>query len=748
MAALMLPIAGANAFSQDDEGERHEKLDSVVVSASRAGAKTPVTYTMVGKSELRSANPIKSLPEVLSLQPSVVTYNEGGTGLGNSAMTIRGSKGSQINVTLNGITLNDSESQEVFWVNIPSLTNLVSSVQIQRGLGTTANGSGAFGASINMNTASVTADPWAAMDFTAGSWNTFSTSLAASTGLLPSGFYANAAYNRSSTDGYIRNASVLSQSAFVTLGWMNENNSLRLTWLMGDQKSGITWDGIDYEMYEKDRRHNDAGAYQDEYGNTYYYDNQTDNYVQNHLQLNYTHQFENHLTWTTTLNYTRGDGYDEYYKAGKTLGGYGFPETVVGTDGKPYAKSDMIYQKKMGNDLWVLNSDLRYRTDRLNLTAGVNLSTYDGDHWGKMLWAKVLGEDYDYASMNRNNSWYFNNADKKEADVFARAEYAVAPSVTIYGDVQYRRVDYKIEGTDDDMAGVPFDKAWNFFNPRLGVNYTFGQGNRAYFSAAWGNREPGRSDVKENVKGSTMSPIKPEKMLDLELGYEYSGDKFKGSVNLYDMEYWDMLLETGRLSSSGYAVKENVPRGWRRGVELALAWTPASWVRIDANSTFSMNQIDDYTSYVELWDAGEGDPKTKAFDWGKTTMLLSPSYVGMAKVSVTPWKNTARGSLKTTTLSLDGKFVGKQYLDNTERDAMEIPHYFVMNASVSHEFSLGNGFLGLTAYVNNLLDNKYWAYGRRWEGCYKDSAKEDITTGIGVYPQATINCMFKVSYRF
>jgi len=745
IVAAVLPLAAVNAYPQ--EVERQERLDSVVVSASRAEASTPVTFTMVGRDELRSSNPMRSLPEVLSLQPSVVTYNEGGTGLGNSAITIRGSKGSQINVTLNGITLNDSESQEVFWVNIPSLTNLISSVQIQRGLGTTANGSGAFGASINMNTASVSSDPWAAVDFSAGSWNTFSTSVSASTGLLPGGFYANAAYNRSSTDGYIRNAFVQSQSAFVALGWMHGSNSLRLTWLMGDQRSGITWDGIDLDTYAKDRRHNDAGAYEDEYGNTYYYDNQTDNYVQNHLQLNYTHQFSDALTWTTTLNYTRGDGYDEYYKQGKTLSDYGFPASVSGTDGLQYESSDMIYQKKMGNDYWVLNSDLRYHSDRLKLTAGLNLSRYIGDHWGKMLWAKVLGDDYDYSSMNASNAWYRNDADKRELDAFARAEYLVAPRLTLYGDVQLRRVSLEMEGLDDDKASVGFDKAWTFLNPRLGLNYDFGDRSRAYLSAAWGNREPGRSDIKENVKG-TGSPIKPEKMLDLELGYSCSGRSWSVGADVYAMEYWDMLLETGRLSSSGYAVKENVPRGWRRGVELSGVWSPAGWIRLDANASFSTNQIDDYTSYVEVWDAGDGDDLTKAFEWGRTRMLLSPSFTGMAKVTVTPWKNSARGSLRTTTFSIDGKYVGRQYLDNTQRDEMEIPRYFVMNASLSHEFKLGGGFLGLSGYVGNLLNNEYWAYGWRWEGCYKASTKEEIESGIGVYPQAAINCTLKVSYRF
>jgi iron complex outermembrane receptor protein len=730
--------ASENAVPDEGGPDKVERLDSVVVSATRAGKSTPVTYTMVGQQELRSANPINSVPMILNLQPSVVTYNEGGTGLGNSNMTIRGSKGSQINVTLNGVTLNDAESQEVFWVNIPSLANIISSIQVQRGLGTTANGAGAFGASVNMSTASVQPEPFAAVDVSAGSWNTFETTVAAGTGLTKSGFYANAAYSRGYTDGYIRNAKVKSQSAFVVLGWMNERNSLRMTWLMGHQRSGITWDGIDLEMYEKDRRYNDSGEYYDEYGNVHYYDNSIDAYDQNHLQLNYTHSFSDALTWTTTLNYTRGDGYDEYYKEDKDLVDYGFPSSMDTT-------SDIIYRKQMGNDFYVVNSDLKYNSDRLNLVGGVSVSKYDGDHWGEVLWAAIPGDDYDYSSLHTNNSsnnsWYWNNGTKYDYSAHARAEYLAGDIVTLFGDIQYRHISLKMKGVDDDYMSVNYDHDWDFLNPRAGINFQFSDAHRAYFSVALGHREPGRSDIKENVKGD-VSPMKPEKMLDFELGYNYTGSKFSGSANIYFMEYKDMLIETGRLSSSGYAIKENVSRGWRRGIELVAAWTPASWFRLDANATLSINQLKDYTDYAPI-DWGY---TTKAFDYGRSTMLMSPSVIGMARIAVTPWKNSGRGSLKTTTFSIDGKYIGKQYLDNTERDIVKVPGFFVSNLSIYHGFNIHGGILGLTAYVNNLLNNKYYASGWRYENY--DSASQNLETYVGVYPQAITNFMLKVSYRF
>ena len=705
--------------------EKTERLDSVVVSASRAGSNTPVSYENVGKEALKQANPMHSLPMALNLLPSVVTYNEGGTGLGNSAMTIRGSKGSQINVTLNGITLNDAESQEVFWVNIPSLSSLISSVQVQRGLGTSANGAGAFGASINMNTAFVSPEPWVSADISGGSYNTFITTVSGSTGRSRKGWYGTAAYSHGSTDGYIRNAFVRSHSAFVTLGWLGRRNSVRLTWLMGKQRSGITWDGIELEQYYKDRRYNGAGEYYDEKGNVYYYDNQTDNYLQHHLQANYTHSFTQGLYLTVTANYTYGNGYDEYYKVNKKLVNYGFP--------KELGRSDLIYRKRMENSLLVGQAQVKYTRGKWNASAGISESGYLGFHNGKVLWAKQLGADYPYAQLN----WYDNSALKLDFSVFARAEYKPLDWLTAYADLQYRGLDYRLEGTDDDWleyGGAEADKLsykrdWNFFNPRAGVTAAWGW-HKLYASVALGHREPGRGDIKDNVKGEA-SPISPERMLDVEAGYAFASGRFSASANLYFMEYWDMLLETGRLSSSGYAIKENVPRAWRRGVELCAGWEPLRWLRLDGNATLSMNQIADYTSYIPYSDYSG----THAVHYGKTTMLMSPSLIGMARLTLRPWKGGQ--------VALDAKYVGKQFLDNSMRSEMAIPAYWVANLAVGHTFEWGGKQLGVTAYVNNLFNRLYYASGWRWESY--DPSTGQVYTGIGVYPQAPCNFMVKLS---
>lgn len=730
LAASLLLSSRASA-----ETEQREKLDSVIVSASRAGSSTPVTFTMVGKEELKQTNPSNSLPMALTLQPSVVTFNEGGTGLGNSAMTVRGSKGSQINVTLNGITLNDGESQEVFWVNIPSLPSLISSVQLQRGLGTTANGSGAFGASINMSTSSVSKNPFAGFDLSVGSWNTFITSFSAGTGLSKKGLYFNVAYNRGYTDGYVRNAKVRSQSAFISTGWIGENKSLRFTYLLGDQHSGITWDGIDLKQYYKDRRYNSAGIYTDEDGNVRYYENAIDRYNQQHFQLNYTQSFAESLVWTTTLNYTYGFGYDEYYKEDKKLSKYGLDDT---------RESDIIYRKNLRSDYYVLHSDLKYTTDLLRLTTGIYLSGFDGYHYGNVLWASKLGNDYDYAALNQtkkfSNSWYSNRGLKYDSSVFARAEYDVLPFLTLYADVQYRNVNLNMKGIDDDKEAIPYSKVWNFVNPRAGVTFRK-DAHKAFFSVALGHREPGRSDIKDNVKGS-INPIRPERMLDFELGYEYTSDKLAASSTLYFMDYKDILIETGNLSSSGYAIKENVPKGYRAGIELAAKYLPFNNFTVEGNLTLSRNRLARYISYVRFSDYSG----VKSFDFGSTDMLLSPSVVGMISTVYTPFRNISSSSLKTTTFGLNFKYVGKQYLDNTSRANMLIPAYNTLNFTLSHEFKVKENSLMLTFYANNILNRKFYASGYRWEKY--NQKKDEVESNIGVYPQAPANFMFKLTYKF
>ena len=757
-ASLMLIPFSSQGVEKEGPDETVERLDSVVVSSSRAGMNTPVTFTMVGKEELRRANPLNSLPGNLALQPSVVSVNEGGTGLGYSKMTVRGSKGSQINVTLNGITLNDAESQEVFWVNIPALSSMISSVQLQRGLGTSANGAGAFGASINMSTASVGADPFASAEMSLGSYGTFIGSFAAGSGLLDSGVYFNAAYSRGTTDGYIRNAFADVQSAMAVLGWMNERNSLRLTWLMGDQRTGITWEGISPEQYAVDRRYNPAGEYYDQFGNVHYYDNETDNYRQNHLQLNYTRSFNERLAWSTTFNYTRGDGYYENYKAGKSFSKYMMEAPIV--DGVMCEEGDFITKEALANDYFVLNSDIRYSSDFLKLTAGLTLSRYDGDHIGSVLWNNVLGDSFDYGS----HDWYLNRGLKHEANAFVRGEVPFAEKFTAFADLQYRGVWLDMSGPEDDGVLLDHKDNWQFFNPRAGISYRWSRASRVYASAALGHREPGRSDIKELILDANKAAaagvsgrgvdIRPEKMLDIEAGYEYASDRLSLSANLYMMEYWDMLIETGKLTDVGYAIKENVPRSWRRGIELAASWRALPWLQMGGNMTLSTNKIRNYTAYYEMYDnmndwnyLGQHH-----VDFENTDILMSPSFTGMADVIFRPFASSSK-SWNTVYLSVNGKYVGRQYYDNTSSAERSIPAYFVSALSAGYELPLErvtgdskSSSLAFSIHVQNLFNHMYYADAWLWRAYFQQ--EDAYYSEIGIYPQAPANFMLKIAYRF
>ena len=743
-ALLTLIPFSAQGVEKEATDEKVERLDSIVVSTSRAGKDTPVTFTTITKESLSKSNPLNSLPMNLALQPSVVSVNEGGTGIGYSKMTVRGSKGSQINVTLNGVTLNDAESQEVFWVNIPALSSMISSVQLQRGLGTSANGAGAFGASINMSTAAVSSDPSGSAELSMGSYGTFIGTFAASSGLLKSGLYFNAAYSKGMTDGYIRNAFADVQSAMAVAGWMKDRNSLRLTWLMGDQRTGITWNGISPEQYKIDRRYNPAGEYTDQYGNVHYYDNETDNYTQHHLQLNYTRSFTDKLAWSTTFNYTRGDGFYENYRAGQY-----FSTFMMQSPAPEYETGDFIVREALANDYFVLNSDVRYVSDRLRLTGGISLSRYDGDHIGKVLWNDVLGDGYDYASDN----WYLNNGLKSEANAFLRGEVQCCEGLTAFADLQYRGVWLNMSGPENDGILLDHKDNWQFFNPRAGLSYRWSPNSRVYASAAMGHREPGRSDIKELILDANMAAqagvesrgvdIRPEKMVDVEIGYEYMTERLSVSANVYLMEYWDMLLETGKLSDVGYAIKENVPRSWRRGIEVAAAWEPLLWLHMDANISLSTNKIREYTAYYDIYD-NDVDWNylgQKAVQFSNTDILMSPSLVGAANLKFTPFASMS-GSLSSAYVSVGGKYVGRQYFDNTSSSDRSIPAYFTGNLSVGYEFSS----MSFSVHVNNLFNHLYYADAWLWRAYFQDS--DSYYNQIGLYPQAPINFMFKVGWKF
>lgn len=608
-------------------------IDSATVSASAVSFTTPVVATTVKSSEIRRQNPQNSLPMSLNYGTSVISTNEGGTGLGYSNIRIRGIGAYQTNVTLNGITLNDAESQEVFWVNIPSLGNILSEVRIQRGLGTSSNGPGSFGASINMVTAYPENRPKVRFEAGYGSYRTFTPSIYFSTGKTKSGFYAQGAYSYSSTDGYMQNAFARVQSIYAATGWAGKNDSFKATFLQGSQTSGITWNGVPIEIYPYDRKYNSSMG-------------DTDNFRQSHIQLNYIHGFGEGWDWNTTLNYTRGDGYYEI-------------------DGS---------RDYLGNNLWVLRSELGWHGKCASASAGIYLSDYYGDHHGE---------------------YYSNNADKKEINAFAKAEISLSESVIAYGDIHYRGIRYIMNGPDEYGQKLDFNLNYSFINPRIGFTWLPGDRNKFFTSLSYGNREPSRTDLQYS------SSVRPEHLLDWETGYERRGRFYSTSFIFYLMSYKDMLIETGLLDESGYAIKTNVPNAYRRGFEWSGDFHVWKWFRIEHNLSISGNRT------------GEGNE-----------LLLSPSAMGMFGIAFL--------SPLGTELDIHHKFVGKQYWDNTGNTGHMIPAYNAADLSLTQTIWMHRTRLNLGLYVQNLWNNYYFAYAHAY----------------GVFPQAPRNYMFRLRFEF
>ena len=734
-----------NYIQQDTTAkEKVERLDSIVVSSSRANMNTPVTYTEMSRNQLQKESASHSLPMMLGLQPSVVATTEGGLGLGYTKMSIRGTDDTRTNVTINGIGMNDAESQQVFWVNIPSIHSFLKSAQLQRGVGTSANGSGAFGASLNLETGSSGRNAYGAAEMTVGSYNTYMTTVAAGTGSSPKGFSFDIIYSHGQTEGYIRNAKADLNSLYATAGWQNDDNQLKISYILGDQKTGITWEGISLEMYEKDRRYNIAGEYYDEMGNVHYYDNETDNYKQHYIQAAYTHKFGYFTTWNTTLNFTKGDGYYENYKGDTKFSKYGLDPIVIKEGNGPdatettYKKSDFIVQQAMDNSYWAANTGLFHEKGNLKASGGISYSFYNGNHFGDMLWCKHM-------PLESNYRWYENNGKKHDYSAYIRAELEFASAFTAYADLQYRGVNYALEGMDKDFAKLDWKKNYNFFNPKAGITFAPNDASRIYASVAVAHREPSRSDIKESIKSAAADKLKAEQLVDVEIGYRYNSQNLALSANLYLMEYKNQLVATGKLTEVGYVIKENIPDSYRRGIELAAGWQASRMLKLDANLTLSRNKAVNYTAWVDTYNnPDEWAPvaQTQMY-FEKSNLILSPEVTGMAMVTLTPGAGF--------NFSLNGKYVGKQYMDNFNSDISKVPAYFVSSLNISKDFNLGkaNGGsskLNIALTIDNLFNNKYWSYGWIYQAWFADGSAPYVEQGV--FAQAPTNFMLKAAWRF
>lgn len=737
---FMLIFLSAESYqlvAMSPDSLNHIQLEEVVVSGTRAGVNTPVSYSNISMSDIRKNNAARNIPAILQTTPSLVSFTEDGLGVGNTQFRIRGTDATRINVTLNGMPLNNPESQEVFWVNLPDLSNSLQNIQIQRGVGTSTNGPAAFGASISLQTTGGRSEPYGEASTSVGSYGTFLSSIAAGTGILDHGFSFDARYSRVLGEGYVRNGSVNHTNFYAALSHYTDKQFIRLSYLKGIQHTGITWEGVSEEQMkdsEYGRKYNPAGEYYDDAGNRLYYDNETDNYYSDIIQLTLSRELNKYMTLNAGLSYNYGYGYYENYREDNDFSDFGLEDQII--DGVTYSTSDFIRRKLMRNDFYVANVGLNYSRNKLKLTFGGMYSYYDGNHFGRLPWIKYWeGDEADI-------EWYRNVGKKSEFNIYTKADYQLNTRLSIFGDLQYRRVNFKLNGIDDDLEELKGDFIYNFFNPKAGININLNNFNRLYGSVAVGQREPLRNDLKDGIKGESTNPIKPERMIDYELGYHYNGvNGLHLGANFYYMDYHNQMVQTGKLNDVGYKLMENVENSYRTGLELET--TVPLWnnkILIDANATFSRNKIKDYVAWFDHYDNQENwNAKGQiSKEYGTTNISFSPNVVSAMGVTWQP--------VSAVYLNLMGKYVSKQYMDNTSDDVKSIDAYFVSNLSAGYTFNKTPlGTFNLQVFVNNLFNKKYVANG--WASTVT-FADDSSINWIGYYPQATRNYMMRLTLSF
>lgn len=702
--------------------------DDVIINATRAGEHAPLAYTNISRDLIMKQNTGMDIPFLLSLTPSLIETSEAGNGIGYTSLRIRGTDASRINVTIDGIPLNDAESQQVFWVDLPDLASSVDNIQVQRGVGTSSNGAGAFGASINIQTKGIETKPFAELNSSAGSFNTFKNNLSIGTGLLHNKFAFQMRYSNIRSDGFIERTGSEHSSAFLSGIYRSEKSILKANILLGKEHTGIGWWGVPREMLTVNRRFNPAGQYTDENGTTRYYDNESDNYVQNHYQVIYTRKLSNILSLHTALHYTKGSGYYEEYKEDRSLSGYGLPDIQSG--GVTISQSDAIQRKWLSNDFYGLIYSLNYSNKKLEANFGGGLNTYSGDHYGRIIWMRSPG------TTTMDHQWYLNKGEKNEMSFYGKMTYSLTQKLTLFGDLQYRFIKYDMKGPDDDLKDISQSHSYNFFNPKTGLFFSITPENEAYLSFSVANREPTRADFKE-ASGDPEAMPRPERLYDIEAGYKIRTGKSSFGINLYGMIYKDQLVPTGELSNVGYPITTNVGKSYRAGIEFIAGFVASQFIDWRFSLTLSKNKIPDFTEYYVDYNTSDGTSEYKSRVLGTVDIAYSPSATGSSDFTVS--LNPALD------FHLISKYVGKQYFDNTMNSERLIEPYFVNSARIDFEPVSGRlKGTGLQLLVNNIFNTKYEsnAYGGNW---FEDGTERSWSY---YFPQAGVNFMLKLSVKF
>ena len=717
--ALSLMLVNLNAQEKIQDTIKTQTLDEVLVKSIRVDTDSPITHSNVDKEELAKTNLGQDIPVLLNYLPSVVTTSDAGAGIGYTYIRVRGSDASRVNITINGIPYNDSESQGTFWVNMPDFASSIENLQLQRGVGTSTNGSGSFGASLNILSDGISENAFSEIGIAGGSFNSQKYNVKFSTGLLNEHFEVSGRLSKITSDGYIDRASSDLKSYFLQGAFINDNTLIKALVFGGKEKTYQAWYGIDAETLENDRTYNPAGIYTDDDGNVKFYDNETDNYSQDHYQLFWNQKINNNWTTNLGLNYTYGRGYYEQYKEGEDFVFYNFEPIEIG--GEVINTTDLIRRRWLDNDFYVINANANYKEDNLEVSTGIFYSHYDGDHFGEVIWAK-------YASNSEiRDRYYEGNGTKNEFTVFAKTTYKFNKKWSVYGDLQGRFLTYKTSGLTSDRVPLEVNEKYNFFNPKTGLTYELSNKNQLYVSYGRAHREPRRADFENGI-------TKPEKLDDYELGWRFKAQKNTINTNIYFMNYKDQLVLTGAIDDTGSPLRATSGKSYRLGLEIDATFLICDNFRILPNLAISSNKNLDFVSPID----GE------LVNLGTTNLSFSPNIVAGNKFEYEPITNLQLG--------LYTKYVGEQYMGNVDSHVSKLDAYFINDFNVS--YTIDNiPFLReivVTGLVNNILNVKYVSNGYYYT--YDDTWTDPnaITTieGTGYYPQATINFLIGATVKF
>jgi iron complex outermembrane receptor protein len=708
-----------------------KSLDEVVVNATRVNNANGMAYSNVDGETLKKQNLGQDAPYMLAQLPSVVVNSDAGNGVGYTGMRIRGTDGTRINVTINGVPVNDAESQGTFFVDMPDLVSSVNNIQVQRGVGASSNGAGAFGASINFQTNQLHEKAYANVISTAGSYHTFRNTLAAGTGLLNNHFTLDARASAIQSNGYIDRARSSLQSYYVAGGYYGKKAVLKFINFSGWEKTYQAWNLVPEDSIRNgNRTYNEIGAYIGTDGKMHYYPNETDNYTQNNSQLHFIYKAGPRLSFNVTGHYTKGKGYYEQYKQGEYLADYQVKDVITGK-GDTLSTSDLVRRLWLDNDFAGGIFNVNYKAgNRLDFTLGGGYNAYFGKHFGNLVWARNASDiqpDYQY---------YMNTANKNDGNVYLKTNFRATSKLNVFVDLQSRYVDYRFLGLNDSLIERTQNKSYLFFNPKAGVSFDVSQHVNVYASVAVGHKEPNRDDFVQNKPSRRP---RPEQLTDMEAGIKYITQKLNVAMNFYDMQYKNQLVLNGQVNYVGSPVRVNVPVSYRRGIELEAQAALNKKISIGGNLTLSSNKVVHFIEYIDSSYATADDYITYEHTntYKNTDIAMSPNLISSAFFTVKP--------LKKLEVTFINKYVGRQYLDNTGNSNRSINPYNVVDARINYSLTTKSiPEVSFMLAVYNLFSLKYETNGYTFS-YYSDGA---LTTVNYKAPAAPLNFLGGVNIRF